>query len=266
MFWHSITKPEQDRLVSALHFELGKVESYEVRHRMIHEIFNRVDHELARRAAAGIGVPPPEKGAAKPVSTRAPEVSVEHQKRPGVKTLKVAVLAADGFDHRSYERTKDALEQAGARVGVVSKFLGTLTGEGGETKVDKSYVTTASVLFDAVFVPGGRQSVDTLLKQGDAVHFVNEAFKHGKPIGAIDEGLDLLRAARLDGVRLADDAAAVESLGVVSVAGSESATDRVKGAVGLDEKSGLGGFVARFLESLAQHRHWGREQAESVPA
>jgi catalase len=44
MFWHSLTEPEQDRLVSALHFELGKVESMEVRHRMIHEIFNRVDH------------------------------------------------------------------------------------------------------------------------------------------------------------------------------------------------------------------------------
>jgi catalase len=41
---------------------------------------------------------------------------------------------------------------------VVSKFLGTLQGEGGEVEVDKSYVTTASVLFDAVFVPGGRHA------------------------------------------------------------------------------------------------------------
>jgi len=265
MFWHSITKPEQDRLVSALHFELGKVESYEVRHRMIHEIFNRVDHELARRAAAGIDVPPPEKDEAKPVSKRAPEVSVEHQKKPGIRTLKVAILAAEGFDHAALQEVKQALESQGARTMIVSKFLGTLQGEGGEVKVDKSHVTTASVLFDAVFVPGGRH-VETLRKQGDAVHFVNEVFKHGKPIGATGEGVELLRAAKLEGVQLADTGEAIESLGVVTVAGAESMADRVKGAVGMSENTGIGGFTQRFVEALAQHRHWGREQSEVVPA
>jgi catalase len=265
MFWHSITEPEQDRLVSALHFELGKVESYEVRHRMIHEIFNRVDHDLARRAAEGIAVPPPEKGEAKAVAKRAPEVSVEHQKKPGVKTLKVAILAAEGVDHDAVMAVKSALEAEGARAKVISKFLGTLKGEGGDVEVDKSHVTTASVLFDAVFIPGGRH-VEALRKQGDAMHFVNEAFKHGKTIGATGEGVELLRAARLEGVQLADSGTVVESLGVVTVAGPESMADRVKGAVGMGEKTGPGGFETRFLEALAQHRHWGREQKDMVPA
>jgi hypothetical protein len=119
---------------------------------MIREIFNKVDHQLARRAAKGIGVPPPERDEAKPVSKRAPEVSVEHQKVPGVKTPKVAILAAEGFDHEALDTTKGAIEAAGARPMIVSKFLGTLEGEGGEVQVDKSYVTTASVLFDALFV------------------------------------------------------------------------------------------------------------------
>jgi catalase len=265
MFWHSITKPEQDRLVSALHFELGKVDSYEVRHRMIHEIFNKVDHQLARRAAEGIGVPPPEKDEATPVAKRAPEVSVEHQKKPGVETLKVAILAAEGFDHAALEEVKGALEGAGARTMVVSRFLGTLKGDGGEVEVDKSYVTTASVLFDAVFVPGGRH-VETLRGQGDALHFVSEAFKHGKPVGATGEGVELLRASPLHGVQLADSAEAVESMGVVTVAGPESMADRVKGKVGMSEDTGLGGFTQRFLEALAQHRHWGREVSETIPA
>src|SRR5690606_34366296 len=175
MFWHSITRPEQDRLVSAIHFELGKVSSYEVRHRMIHDIFNKVDHEMARRAAEGIGVPPPEKDEAKPVSTRAPEVSVEHQKVPGVKTLKVAILVAEGYDHGALSETRKALEAAGARPVIVSRFLGTVKGDGGEVEVDKSYVTTASVLFDVLFVPGGRH-VEELRRQGDAIHYVNEMF------------------------------------------------------------------------------------------
>ncbi|CAN5752943.1 catalase [soil metagenome] len=263
MFWHSVTKPEQDRIVSALHFELGKVESYEVRHRMIHEIFNRVDHELAKRAAAGIGVPPPEVDAAKPVTKRAPEVGVEHQKKPGVKTLKVAIIVAEGFDHGALMETKKALEAAGARTMVVSKFLGSVSGDGGEVEVAKSYITTASVLYDAVFVPGGKH-VEILRKQGDAVQFVNEAFKHGKTVGATGEAVALLRSAALEGVQLADSEDVVESLGVVTVAGSETVGDRGRGAVGMEESTRIGGFTTRFISALSQHRHWGREKSEEV--
>jgi hypothetical protein len=42
--------------------------------------------------------------------------------------------------------------------------------------------------------------------------------------------------------------------------------DRVKGAVGLSEDTGVGGFTERFVEALAHHRHWGREVKETVPA
>jgi catalase len=248
MFWHSLTEPEQDRLVSALHFELGKVESVEVRHRMIHEIFNRVDHDLAKRAAAGVGVEPPTEDAARPVAKRAPEVSVEHQKKRGVKTLKVAVLAADGVDTASLETVQAALEKEGARTMVVSKFLGSLKGSGGEVKVDKSYVTTGSIMFDAVLVAGGRESVDALRTHGDALHFISEAFKHGKPIGAVGEGVDLLGLAHLPGISLADEGQGRSEHGVVS--------DRV----------GADSLASAFLEALAEHRHWGRDLKETVPA
>jgi catalase len=267
MFWHSITEPEQDRLVSALHFELGKVESMEVRHRMIHEIFNRVDHELARRAAAGIGVDPPTVDASKPVSKRAPEVSVEHQKKKGVKSLKVAILAADGVDEGSIEAVNGALEKEGARSMVVSKFLGKLKAAGGgEVPVDKIYVTAGSIMFDAVFVPGGRQSVEALLTHGDALHFVQEAFKHGKPVGAVGEGVDLLAAARLPDVRLAGEGESLSELGVVTDRTGEpggSLGDRVKETAGVGHPDS---FNARFLDALAEHRHWGRDAKETVPA
>jgi catalase len=247
MFWHSITPPEQDRLVSALHFELGKVQSYEVRHRMIHEIFNRVDHDLARRAAAGIGVPPPEKGEARPVTVRAPEVSVEHQKKRGVKTLKVALLVAEGFDHAALMEARQALEREGARPVVVSKYLGRLAGDGGEVEVDKSFVTTSPVLYDALLLPGGRRSVDALLAQGEGLRYVHEMFRHGKTIGAMAEGIELLRAARLPGIRLADGDDAVDGAGVVTAGSAAPA------------------FAQRFLEALAEHRHWNRDQ-DAVPA
>jgi catalase len=267
MFWHSLTEPEQNRLVSAIHFELGKVMSKEVRHRMIHAIFNHVDHNLARRAAMGIGIDPPTADEAKPVAKRAPEVSVEHQKQRGVKTLKVAVLAADGVDEGSLQAVKDALMKEGARAKVVSKYLGSLQGSGGgSVDVDMSYVTTASIMFDAVFVPGGSQSVNTLKTHGDALHFVQEAFKHGKPVGAFGEGVELLAAAHLPEVQLAADGETITDKGVVTDRSrrvGKSMGERLKEAVGAGESDA---FTARFLEALAEHRHWDRDTKEMVPA
>ncbi len=161
---------------------------------------------------------------------------------------------------------REALKKEGARAKVISKFLGTLQGEGGEVKVDKSYVTTASVEYDAVFVPGGRH-VETLKTHGDALHFVNEAFKHCKPVGATGEGVELLEAARLEGVRLANgDDGVVAEHGVVTLrnGNGRSVTDRVKSAVGIGDD--LDSFAEKFVEALTEHRHWGRTQKEMVPA
>jgi len=75
MFCDSITPPEQERLVGTAHFELGKINSMEVRERMVHEFFDRVDRDLAREVAEGIGVAPPTKDDGAETSYMAPEVS-----------------------------------------------------------------------------------------------------------------------------------------------------------------------------------------------
>jgi hypothetical protein len=67
-------------------------------------------------------------------------------------------------------------------------------------------------------------------------------------------------------IRLADSGEVVDSLSVVTVAGAASVTDRVKRVVGMSESTGSGAFTSRFLAALAQHRHWGREQSERIPA
>jgi catalase len=125
---------------------------------------------------------------------------------------------------------------------------------------------TASIMYDAVIVPSGRQSIEALKTHGDALHFVSEAFKHGKPVGAIGDGVDLLVAAHLPDITLAGDGETVSDLGVVTDRSGDpqgSVGDRVK------EKTGVGhahSFTARFLEALAEHRHWGRDAKERVPA
>lgn len=250
MFWHSLTPPEQDHLVEAAHFELGKVEVMEIRERMVHEYFNRIDHGLAVRVAEGIGVKPPTEDRGQPVTKRAPEVGVEARKRmDSIKGRKIAMLAADGVDFAGLTAMKQALTDAGATVEVVSKFQTPLQGEGGgEVKVDKSFVTTASVLYDAVFVPGGQASIATLRGQGDALHFINESFKHGKAIGAAGDGVEVLRAANLAGVDLSGPQGQ-PGLGVIVSNGSE-----------------LVDLTQNFILAVARHRFWNRETKNQVPA
>ena len=111
------------------------------------------------------------------------------------RSRKVAVLAADGVDLPALQAMQDALRDVGAVGKIVAKRIGILTGaDGRERLIDHSLLTTSSVLFDAVYVPGGARSVAALVDDPDAVAFVAEAYAHGKAIAATGEGLDLLRA------------------------------------------------------------------------
>lgn len=119
-------------------------------------------------------------------------------------------------------------------------------------EVDKNFLTAASVMYDAVYVPGGKESIDTLKMQGDAIHFVNETFRHCKPIGATEEGIDLLKIANLPDIKYA---------------GQESA-DKVSSDKGVVTamKGDSGSFNDSFIAAIEKHRHWDREKKEQVPA
>ncbi|MEX0762935.1 MAG: catalase [Dehalococcoidia bacterium] len=251
LFWNSMSGPEKQHIVDAAHFELGKVEDMAVRERMV-DLFNNVDHELAKQVAAGIGVAPPEREVTPNHGRSSPALSMENTAKDSIKGRKVAALLADGFDAPQLEGLRAALTGAGAQVEVVSKLGGMVRGGNGqEVPVDKISVTADSIMYDAVFIPGGQESVDALKMQGDALHFVNEAFKHHKPIGATGEGIDLLTAAQVGDVQLAGKG----SSGVTDADGVVTARDPVD----------IGDAAAQFISAIAQHRHWQR-QKDNVPA
>ena len=274
LFWKSLSEVEKTHLVEAIHFELGKVKHMHIRERMV-RLFANVDTELAERAARGIGVteitdnlgylaessapkPNERRGAARPGVSAA--LSMENPDNPrSAKTRKVAILVAEGFDHGAVTQMKSALKEAGATAKIVAKSGGMVTGADGQAlEVDELFVTTASVVFDAVFVPGGSRSVEALKAQGHAVHWINETFKHCKPIAALDEGIALLLASDIAGVQLAGEDAreqVVSDQGVVTAFGSSG-----DGSRDLDPVAG------QFIEAIAQHRHWSRDQKDMVPA
>jgi catalase len=265
MFWNSLSEPERQHLVQAAHFELGKVETKAIRQRMV-DIFENVDHDLAMQVAAGIGIAGPSDGvkavtrdAIPPPSGRrtvdsSPAVSLENTPKGPLKGRKVAVLVADGVDAAGLQSVKAALEGVGITVEVVAPVLGSVKGAGGEdVPVDRSFITTGSVMYDAVFVPGGKQSVNTLKALGNPLQFVNEAFAHFKPIAALTDGADLLSAS---------DIARVLQLGSTP-ATQLNALPGVLVSTGVPDAQAL---AAQLVDAIGQHRFWARGQSGHVPA
>ena len=159
------------------------------------------------------------------------------------------MLAADGVDAGSLRPVLESLRGAGAICEIVALHGGTLIG-GADVPVDRALQTMASVLYDAVLVAGGQSSVDALRGNGTALRYVAEAYKHAKPIGAIGEGVELLREAPLNDAKLSDNGLVAES-GVVTLASP---------ANGEAEQ-----FAEAFGQALAAHRHFDRNVAV-VPA
>jgi catalase len=239
LFWNSMSDWERDHIVAAYRFELGKVERREIRERTVDELAH-VDHELATRVAEGLGLEPPPP-AERNHGRSSPALSQADQPG-GVATRKIAVLATDGVDAEPLAEVLERLREEGATCEILAPHDGELrTAGGGTLPVDRALPTMASVLYDALLVAGGGESVEALGSSGDAVHWVAEAYKHAKTVGALGEGIGLLERAPLgDGFR--------GQAGVV--VGENGDTD---------------GFAAAFADALGRHRHFERA-VELVPA
>jgi catalase len=227
LFFRSLAAHEQDHVVEAFCFELGKVERPAIRDRVIGELA-RVDRDLVARVAKGLGASVPQVAAVGPIAP-SPALSIDHGKSASVATRKVAALVADGVDGDAITLVRAALEAVHAKLVVVAPRLGPIEpGVGDDVVADQRLASTSSVEVDGVWVPGGAGSVATLTGDEHALRFLAETWRHKKTIAAADEGVELLAAA---GVSLG-------APGVVVGNGTELAT--------------------RLVTALAIDRHWAR--------
>ncbi len=255
LFFNSQSEPEKNHIINALTFELGKLESDAIRERML-GILTQVDKTLVSKVAAGLGMPVP-KGPQYPINHSVPADGVQKKYEPvkmkqsieqspalsmantvknSIKTRCIAILAANGVDENSLNTVKTALEAAGAKTKIIAPALGTIKGAAGkQIKVDQSFLHTASVLFDAVYIPSGDASAKTLISTADAIHFINEAFKHCKAIAANGDGIKVIEQSYAGGKN--------KDAGLI-----------------LDKPAG------NFIKAIAQHRFWEREKQREVPA
>lgn len=266
LFYRSQTEVEQKQMVDALKFELGKVESPDVRKRMV-GLLTHVDKDFAKRVADGLGMdevpePPEQMNHSVPADAdpldyesivREPSIeksealSLEYRKTDSIATRKVAFICTDGSDGESISRMKQTLTDKGAMVKIVAP-TGTAvkTGNGESVPVDKTFITSSSVLFDALYVPGGEEAINDLMQETEAIHFLNEAYKHYKPIAADEEASGLLEKTIWGQEMLQEGKNSLADNGVVLISNGESAEN--------------------FIDAIRQYRFWNRSRSERVPA
>lgn len=237
LFWVSQSPIEQQHIIDAFSFELGKVDTVAVRERMVGNLM-QVDADLARRVAlnAGLDVERYAQASAPSEPDPSPQLSMLGKADGGIRTRKVAILVADGVDGFAITDMKVALTAAGAQVKTVAERLGSVKTEVGHALVvDHAIKTMPSVMFDAVYIPGGSHAMNILAPNQDFVQFVREAYHHGKAIATAGEGTRLLDLAGVPASHRDDGATGVicQQTGVAVLAVAE-----------------------RFIEAIAQHRHW----------
>jgi catalase len=156
---------------------------------------------------------------------------------PDIKGRKIALLGGEGVDGGQLVQVKKTLIAEGCVVELVAAHAGAITdSKGTRQKVNRAAANAPSVIYDGVMVLGG-ESAAALSQSGLALHFVNEAFRHGKPIAFLAEGSLVREAAHLP------ETSAEE--GVLTVERADT--------------------IEPFLRAIRQHR-FPRRLVEKVPA
>ncbi|WP_274309963.1 catalase [Solibacillus daqui] len=226
LFWNSMSPPEKQHIINAFSFEVGKVNSQSVRQQVV-DMFVHVDKEMATIIAHNVGVNKPT-GEQSTVTASSPALSQANTiKLP--QTLKVGVLIGNGFDAAEVSNVLKTLTKYGVRYSIIGERIGVIESkEGVQLMANETYLTTDSVLFDALYVVGVSADNQAKFNQ-DLLININQAFRHYKPIGVARTGMQFLKESN------------------------------VKIGPGIVVQTGNADFGEKFVEAIAMQRFWNRD-------
>jgi deglycase len=187
-----------------------------------------------------------------------------------LKGKRVAILAADMFEEVELTKPRAALEDAGAKVDLVSL-------EGGEVQgfdhydrsrsypVDRTVEEARADDYDALLLPGGVGNPDNLRQDENAVGFVRDFFEQGKPVAAICHApWTLVEAGVVRGRKLTSFPSLQTD---IRNAGGDWVNEKVvvdDGLVTSRNPGDIPAFNEKMIEEFAEGRH--ARQAERVNA
>ncbi|MGO1488427.1 MAG: catalase [Arachnia sp.] len=225
LFVRSLTDVEWKHLARAYTFELSKCYEESIRTRQLQCLAN-IDAELCAEVARGLGLPAPDP-THKPGDVEASAAVSQIGQTWPVTGRKIAVVVGSETSKADITSAKDAILDAGMLPFVTAPTGGKIAG----VVVDRTFLTAASVEFDAVLVleapkpaPDATESFDAKAGQDTAgkavdprvVKVVGEMLRHCKAISVTPEAADVLTAAGVPkdaaGVVIAEPAEAVSRL------------------------------------------------------
>jgi catalase len=236
LFWLSMTPVEQEHIIRAYTFELGKCYEQTIKERQL-ACLAQIDPVLCREVATGLGLPVPEESEPLADVTPSPALSQLRGEWPPDGRMVGIVVDPDG-DNEGLEAVRTAVFEAGMVPLVIAPRGGMVDG----VPVQRTFATGRSVEYDVLLLAGAPApgadalpardakagAADTVAVDPRLVLMVEETWRHAKAIGAWGAGAGVL-----------------ESIGVI---GSPGVVTGDEGTAVLTEVMGL----------LPSHRVWER--------
>jgi protease I len=175
---------------------------------------------------------------------------------------KIAILAADGVEQVEYDEPKKAVEEAGGTTELLSLEEGEIQAMKSDINptekiaVDKVVSGASPDDYDGLILPGGTVNPDNLRVDKDAISFLQEFFKTGKPVGVICHGPVTLVEADLVRGRTLTSYPSIQT--DIKNAGGEWVDEEVvtdEGLVSSRSPDDLEAFCAKIVEEFAEGAH-----------
>jgi catalase len=233
-FYMSQDPVEQKHIADAFVFELSKVETLEIRERMVGNLRN-VDEDLAVTVADGLGLtamPDRAPAASRPITDLpdSPALSILRNPPDSLEGRKIGALVTDGSDVKLLVQLEKAVEAEGAMLEYVAPKVGGFEmNDGTLVEAQQKIDGGPSVLYDAVVILASEAGAEQLATDATTKDFLSDAFAHCKFIGYAPTASGLLDAVGIE----PDD-------GVVAL--------------------GSAGSIAGFLKQCHDVRFWAREE------
>lgn len=174
---------------------------------------------------------------------------------------RVAVVVADGFEQIEMTSPVERLKEEGAEVTILSPKSGKVKGWnhtewGDEFDVDMEIASGSAEDFDALLLPGGVMNPDKLRIDKDAVSFIREFDRSGKPIAAICHGpWPLIEAGAVSGRKMTSYPSIQSDLKNAGASWVDEEVVVDKGLVTSRSPRDLPAFNEKMVEEFAEGVH-----------
>ncbi|CAI7609262.1 unnamed protein product [Penicillium glandicola] len=230
LFWNSLVAAEKQFVVDAMRFETSNLKSTVVQNNVIIQL-NRISNDLATRVAKAIGIDVPAPDDTFYHDNTTANIGAFGQKLAKLEGLKVGVLAS--VDNQTSIAQGATLQSALSSVGVDVVVVAERAADG----VNQTYSASDAVQFDAVVIADGAEGLfgsksltslptkasgaSSLYPAGRPLDILVDAFRFGKPVGALGQGSDALLSGFISSDR--------EGVYTASEAGDDFAEDIKEG-------------------------------------